>query len=91
MTGIVAGVLVGAGVALLVVSCVGVALLPDALDRLHATAPSGLAALLVAGGVFVAEGPSLIAIKAGTLAVFLALTAPILTHALAVALHEADR
>jgi multisubunit Na+/H+ antiporter MnhG subunit len=84
-------ILVGGGVALLVLSCAGVVLLRDPLDRVHATAPSGLAALLVAAGVLVGRGASLIAIKGGLLALLLALTAPVLTHAVAVAVHEDRR
>ena len=54
--------LLGAGVAVQLLAVLGVTLLPDALDRVHFLAPSGLATALVAvvgAGAGTTRGPQL--------------------------------
>jgi multicomponent Na+:H+ antiporter subunit G len=84
---IVVWALVIAAGALQVLACLGVLLMRDAYDRLHYTAPSALGGLCAAGAVLCAGGWSLIALKALLLAAILLVTAPVLTHATARAIH----
>jgi multicomponent Na+:H+ antiporter subunit G len=79
--------LVAAGVAIQVFACVGVVLMRDALDRLHYVGASAVGIALVAAGVIVAEGPSLIGLKALVTAAFLLVTGPVMAHATARAIH----
>ena len=80
-------VLVGAGVAVQVLVCLGVLLMRDALDRLHYVSASALGVALVGAGVLVSAGPSLIGLKAILTAAFLLVTGPVLAHATARAIH----
>jgi multicomponent Na+:H+ antiporter subunit G len=84
---VVTWVLVGAGVAIQVFACLGVVLMRDALDRLHYVGASAIGIELLAAAVIVAEGPSLIALKALLTAAFLLVTGPVLGHATARAIH----
>jgi len=80
--------LLGAGVAVQLLAVLGVTLLPDALDRVHFLAPSGLATALVAAAVLVEESFSVIGVAALLLALFTLVTAPVLTHVTAHAIHR---
>ena len=80
-------VLVGAGVAVQVFACLGVLLMRDAFDRLHYVGTSAVGVPLVCAAVIVAEGPSVIGLKALLTAAFLLLTGPVLAHATARALY----
>jgi multicomponent Na+:H+ antiporter subunit G len=80
-------VLVGAGVGFQALVCLGVLLMRDALDRLHYVSASALGVALVAAGVIVSAGPSLIGLKAILTAAFLLVTGPVLTHVTARAIH----
>ena len=84
---VVAWVLVGAGVAVQIMGCLGVVLMRDALDRLHYVGASAAGIAAVCAAVVVAEGPSLIALKAVLTGAFLLLTGPVLAHATARAIH----
>ena len=79
--------LVGAGVAIQVFACLGVLLMRDALDRLHYVGASAVGIACVCAAVVVAEGPSLIGLKALLTAAFLLFTGPVLAHATARAIH----
>lgn len=81
MRAITSDVLLCAGVACLLLACLGVLLLRTALDRLHYTGPAVLGALLVAAAIGVRDGLSLIFDKALLTAVFLLVTGPLLSHA----------
>ena len=83
----IVAVLVVAGVAVQVFACLGVLLMRDAFDRLHFVGTSLVGAPLLCVAVVVAEGPSLIGLKALLTAAFLMLSAPVLAHATAHALH----
>jgi multicomponent Na+:H+ antiporter subunit G len=79
--------LVIAGVAVLAFACAGVIAMPQALARLHYVTVGSLGLLLVAIAIVVADGASLMSVKAATLAVFTVATSPILAHAAARAIH----
>jgi multicomponent Na+:H+ antiporter subunit G len=68
------------GVAVQVLACLGVALMPNALARLHYTGPSSLAALLIAAGLIVREGVVQISGRAVLLAALLVVSNPVVTH-----------
>jgi multicomponent Na+:H+ antiporter subunit G len=86
----VSAVLVVAGVAVLAFACLGVAVMPGALARLHYVTVGALGALLVAAAVVVDSGASLISVKAVTVGVFLAVTSPVLSHVGARAIHRRE-
>ena len=71
------------GVGLELVACLGVAAMKGTYDRLHFVAPSTLGAVLIATGIWVEEGPSMIGLKAALIAAFLLVAAPVLAHATA--------
>jgi multicomponent Na+:H+ antiporter subunit G len=83
----VAAALVVAGVAIEVFAALGVVLMRDALDRLHYVGASLLGSMCVGLAVVVAEGPSVIGLKALLTVAFLAVTGPVLGHATARAIH----
>ena len=80
-------VLVGAGVAVQAFACLGVLLMRDALDRLHYVGASAVGIACMCAAVVVAEGPSLIGLKAALTAAFLIVTGPVLAHVTARAIH----
>jgi multicomponent Na+:H+ antiporter subunit G len=79
--------LVGAGVAVQLLACLGVVLMRDALDRLHYASASSAGVACVCAAVVVAEGPSLIGLKAILTAAFVVVSGPVLVHATARAIH----
>jgi multicomponent Na+:H+ antiporter subunit G len=85
---VIAGALVTVGVAVQVFACLGVVLMRDALDRLHYVGASAIGVTCVCAAVVVAEGPSLIGLKAILTAAFLLVTGPVLAHATARAIHR---
>ena len=72
--------LLGVGVICEVVACLGVVAMRDIYDRLHYVAPSTLGAILVTAAIWVREGPSMIALAATLLALFLVVAQPALAH-----------
>jgi monovalent cation/proton antiporter MnhG/PhaG subunit len=81
---VVVDVLLGVGVASVLISCLGVLVMREALDRLHYTAPaSTVAPVLIAVAVLVEEPLSSAGIKAVMVAVLIVVTTPALTHATA--------
>jgi multicomponent Na+:H+ antiporter subunit G len=81
------GLVIAAG-ALEVLACVGVALMRDALDRVHYGGPTALAGVCAGGAVLAHGGWSLIGMRAILLALILVVTTPVLSHATARALHR---
>ena len=69
------------GVALVLISCIGVLVFGSVYDRLHFTAPSTLGAICVAIAVVIHEDFSLIGNKALLIAAFLLVASPLLAHA----------
>jgi len=72
--------LLGSGVAVELIACVGVVAMKDVYDRLHYVAPSVLGAILIAAAIWAREGPSMISLKAALLVAFLLLASPALAH-----------
>jgi multisubunit Na+/H+ antiporter MnhG subunit len=83
-----AAALIGAGVAVELLACAGVARMRTALARLHYTAPGPIAAVLVAAGLVVHDGFSQSAGRGLMLAALLVLSGPPIAHATARALHR---
>ena len=73
-------VLLVAGVAVQVVCCLGLAVMRDALDRLHLVGAAGFGAALICSAVLVRESFSLIGNKALAIGVLVLLTGPVLVH-----------
>jgi multicomponent Na+:H+ antiporter subunit G len=77
-------VLLGLGVAAILLSTVGVLVMRDALDRLHFTAPAAtLAPVCFAAAVLVEEPLSSSGVKAVLVALVIVVTTPVLSHATA--------
>ncbi len=81
---VVSYALLGFGVVVTLVSCVGVLAMPNVFDRLHYTAPATtIGAFAIALSIVVAEGWSAASVKASIVFVLLIVTNPVLTHATA--------
>lgn len=79
-----AGALLVAGGVLSLIGGVGLLRFPDFYTRLHAAGITDtLCALLIVSGLLVSAGLSLLTVKLVLILLFLLLTAPIATHALA--------
>ncbi len=87
----VATVLLVLGVAVELLGCAGVVLMPTALDRLHYASAGVTATLLVAAAVVVREGATTLASRALLVALVSLLTAPVLTHATARAIDAREK
>ena len=84
MTEVVVAVLLTGGVASVLLSCLGVLVMRDALDRLHFTAPAAtIGPVLIAAAVLVEEPLSSAGIKAVLVALLIFVTTPVLSHATA--------
>lgn len=84
----VAGALLAAGVALQLVSCLGVLLMRDAFDRLHYLGTAMVGGMLACAAVVVRESFSIIGWKAVVIGLTFVATSPMLTHVTARALRE---
>jgi multisubunit Na+/H+ antiporter MnhG subunit len=73
-------VLLVAGLALMVLSTIGIVVMRSVFDRLHYTAPAALGALLVAIAIVVRESFSLIGDKALATGIFLVASGTVLVH-----------
>jgi multisubunit Na+/H+ antiporter MnhG subunit len=82
MRDVVVAVLLFGGVALILLSTLGVLLMGNVFDRLHFSGPAALGALLVALAILVRESFSLIGDKSLAVGVFVVLSGAILTHAI---------
>jgi multicomponent Na+:H+ antiporter subunit G len=87
MRDVVVAALVVIGVAVQVFACAGVVLMRDALDRLHYVGASVAGVVCLCAAILVAEGPSLIGLKAVLTAAFMLVCGPVLGHATARAIH----
>jgi multicomponent Na+:H+ antiporter subunit G len=91
MRDVIVAVLLGFGVAAALLSCVGVLVMRNALDRLHFTAPaSTVSPVLFALAVLVEEPLSSAGVKAVLVAALIIVTTPVLTHATARAARVRD-
>ena len=86
---VVVWLLVGAGVTLQALVCLGIVLMRDALDRLHFTGASTLGVTCLCAAVLVSESLSLIGLKAILTSAFLLVTGPVVVQATARAIHLA--
>jgi multicomponent Na+:H+ antiporter subunit G len=83
-SGVVAAALVGVGVVVTLISCVGVLAMPNVFDRLHYTAPATtLGAFAIALAIVAEEGWSAASVKSMLVFVLLVITNPVLSHATA--------
>jgi multisubunit Na+/H+ antiporter MnhG subunit len=82
--GVAIALLLGAGVGLEVLCCLGIAVVPTVYDRLHLLGPAGIVAPpLLAAAVVVQEGLSPLGIKAMLVVLLLWVASPVLAHATA--------
>ena len=68
------------GVTLVLISCLGVLVIPGVYERLHFSSPAVLGALLIAAAVAVQKSFSLVGDKALLVAVFFLVASPLVTH-----------
>jgi multicomponent Na+:H+ antiporter subunit G len=81
---ILSWILLVAGGCFVIVGTLGVLRLPDMFARMHgAGITDTLGAGLVLGGLMLQAGPTLVAVKLAIILLFLLLTSPVSTHALA--------
>lgn len=90
-SGLIATVLLIAGVGVELIAVVGVTVMRDVFDRLHYVGLVGYGALLVAISVLVRESFSLIGDKALFIGVFLAVFGPVVVHATARSMRIRER
>lgn len=79
---LIVDILLWAGVALELMSCLGLVVMRSAYDRVHFSGPATLGLVLVALSVLVDKSFSLIGNKAILIAVMALLGSPLLTHAI---------
>jgi len=86
---IIGNVLLGIGAACALIGAMGIVRLPDVYNRLHAQTVSIVGgAIMVLLGISLIEGLSLYSLKALTIALFIFLTSPVGSHAIARAAHK---
>ena len=82
VTGVISVILLVAGLAVVVCSCAGMAVLDDPLDRMHLTAPAAmLGSTGICASVVVREGLSASGLAAIGVAVILIVVNPLASHA----------
>jgi monovalent cation/proton antiporter MnhG/PhaG subunit len=69
----------------------GTVAMRDAYERLHYAGPATLGAIAIAVSIWIASGPSTIALQALLLAAFLLVSSPVLAHYTVRAIREWDR
>ncbi len=75
--------LIAAGIGFMAVTALGLARLPDFFARVHAVSKSEtLGLLLVLTGLILYEGLTLVSLKLGLIAVFVAIANPVAAHLL---------
>lgn len=80
---IVGDVFLFLGVGLMLLSCLGVFVLRDALARLHFSSPAVLGSLCIGAAVVIKDSFSLVGDNTIAVVVFVLVSSPILTHATA--------
>ncbi len=89
MIDIIGNILLGVGAACALIGAMGIVRLPDVYNRLHAQTVAIVGgAIMVLLGVSLIEGLSLYSLKALTIALFMFLTSPVGSHAIARAAHK---
>jgi len=85
----IGNILLGVGAACALIGAMGIVRLPDVYNRLHAQTVSIVGgAIMVLLGISLIEGFSLYSLKALTIALFIFLTSPVGSHAIARAAHK---
>ena len=79
----VVAVLLVAGVALMLLSCLGIVVMGNVFDRLHYNGTAAVGGLLVAVAIVARESFSLIGNKSLAVGVFMIVSSAVLTHATA--------
>jgi multicomponent Na+:H+ antiporter subunit G len=86
---IIGNIFLGIGAACALIGTMGIVRLPDVYNRLHAQTVSIVGgAIMVLLGISLIEGLSLYSLKALTIALFMFLTSPVGSHAIARAAHK---
>jgi len=86
---IIGNIFLGVGAACALIGAMGIVRLPDVYNRLHAQTVSIVGgAIMVLLGISLIEGLSLYSLKALTIALFMFLTSPVGSHAIARAAHK---
>ena len=89
MIDIIGNIFLGVGAACALIGAMGIVRLPDVYNRLHAQTVSIVGgAIMVLLGISLIEGLSLYSLKALTIALFMFLTSPVGSHAIARAAHK---
>jgi monovalent cation/proton antiporter MnhG/PhaG subunit len=87
----IADAVLAIGILLELGAVAGTVAMRDAYERLHYAGPATLGAIAIAVSIWIASGPSTIALQAMLLAAFLLVSAPVLAHFTARAIREWDR
>jgi len=87
----IADAVLAVGILLELGAVVGTVAMRDAYERLHYSGPATLGALAIAVSIWIASGPSTIALQAILLAAFLLVSSPVLAHFTARAIREWSR
>jgi multisubunit Na+/H+ antiporter MnhG subunit len=89
--GLLANLLLGLGIALELLACLGILAMQTDHARLHDLSPAALGSVPIAAAVWIDSGPSTVALQATLLAALLLIVSPAQTHATARALRIASR
>jgi monovalent cation/proton antiporter MnhG/PhaG subunit len=87
----IADAVLAIGILLELAAVAGTVAMRDAYERLHYAGPATLGAIAIAVSIWIASGPSTIALQAILLAAFLLVSSPLLAHFTARAIREWDR
>jgi monovalent cation/proton antiporter MnhG/PhaG subunit len=87
----IADAVLAIGILLELGAVAGTVAMRDAYERLHYAGPATLGAIAIAVSIWIASGPSTIALQALLLAAFLLVASPILAHYTLRAIREWDR
>ena len=87
----IADAVLAIGILLELGAVAGTVAMRDAYERLHYAGPATLGAIAIAASIWIASGPSTIALQAILLAAFLLVSSPVLAHFTARAIREWDR
>jgi monovalent cation/proton antiporter MnhG/PhaG subunit len=87
----IADAILAIGILLELGAVAGTVAMRDPYERLHYTGPATLGAIAIAVSIWIASGPSTIALQAILLAAFLLVSSPLLAHFTARAIREWDR
>jgi monovalent cation/proton antiporter MnhG/PhaG subunit len=87
----IADAVLAIGILLELGAVAGTVAMSDPYERLHYSGPATLGGIAIAVSIWIASGPSTIALEATLLAAFLLVSSPVLSHFTARAIREWDR